>query len=601
MTDITHIPLSKLIAWEGNARRVTSEDGISELAASIQAHGLLQSLVVKKDGKKFAVVAGNRRLTALQRLAKAKSIKADYPVPCQITDEAKAAEVNLAENTIREDMHPADQFEAFRNVIDQGKSITDVAAAFGVTEEVVRRRMKLAQVSPAILQAYRDDKLTLEHIMAFAISDDHEAQERLYDQAGGAPPPQYIRRKLSENEVSADDARVGYVTLKAYENAGGALRRDLFSDDETGTFISDVALLDRLVSEKLDRAAKPVQKEGWKWVETRVQFAYGDKAEFQQVPAERAPLPPKLAKEVAKLQAEYDKLVDDEAADPNRLDEIDARLEEIDESREAHFTTEQLAIAGAVVTIGDDGKAEIVRGLVRPEDMPKKNGKSNGKPSPDSEADSNDEPASGLSAGLIEDLTAQKSAAISAAILGKPDVALAGIVHAMASQIFAHGVSSGSSIQLSVREEHFRKVEGSKALAEITAAREKWEKKLPGDHDELWNWCLQQKQPVLLDLLTCCSALIIHSAQTKQDTPATPRLQHAQKLAAALGVDMTQWFTPTAENYFSRIAKPQILQAIQEANGQPPAPTWEKLKKADLAKEAERQIVGKGWIPEILR
>lgn len=117
MTEITHIPLNKLIAWEGNARRTTSEGGISELAASIHAHGLLQSLVVKKDGKKFAVVAGHRRLTALQRLAAAKSIKGDYPVPCHITEEGKAAEVNLAENTVRENMHPADQFEAFRNVI----------------------------------------------------------------------------------------------------------------------------------------------------------------------------------------------------------------------------------------------------------------------------------------------------------------------------------------------------------------------------------------------------------------------------------------------------------------------------------------------------
>ncbi len=75
MTDITNIPLNKLTAWEGNVRK-TQNKGIDELAASIAAHGLLQSLVVRKDGKKFAVVAGNRRLAALASLLKAGKIEA---------------------------------------------------------------------------------------------------------------------------------------------------------------------------------------------------------------------------------------------------------------------------------------------------------------------------------------------------------------------------------------------------------------------------------------------------------------------------------------------------------------------------------------------
>ena len=67
MTDITNIPLNKLTAWEGNVRK-THNKGIDDLAASIEAHGLLQSLVVRKDGKKFAVVAGNRRLEGIRLL-----------------------------------------------------------------------------------------------------------------------------------------------------------------------------------------------------------------------------------------------------------------------------------------------------------------------------------------------------------------------------------------------------------------------------------------------------------------------------------------------------------------------------------------------------
>jgi ParB family chromosome partitioning protein len=106
---------------------------------------------------------------------------------------------------------------------------------------------------------------------------------------------------------------------------------------------------------------------------------------------------------------------------------------------------------------------------------------------------------------------------------------------------------------------------------------------------------------VLIDLLTFCAACSINAVQTKSDRPENDRLDHAGKLAAALQLDMKAYFTPTAENYFSRIGKAQILAAIQAAKGQPPAPAWEKLKKAELAQEAERQIAGTGWLPEILR
>ena len=164
MTDTTSIPLNKLTAWDGNVRKTAGADtALAELAASIAAHGLLQSLVVR-NGKKgrFAVVAGGRRLAALLQLAEAGKIAADYAVPCQVVaDDADATEISLAENAVREQMHPADEFEAFRDLSDKGMPAADVAARFGVTEAVVSKRLKLARVSPVILTAYRDGKLDL--------------------------------------------------------------------------------------------------------------------------------------------------------------------------------------------------------------------------------------------------------------------------------------------------------------------------------------------------------------------------------------------------------------------------------------------------------
>jgi ParB family transcriptional regulator, chromosome partitioning protein len=120
MTDITSIPLNKLVASEDNVRKTASADSaLQELASSIAAHGLLQSLVVRKSKKgKFAVVAGGRRLSALRLLADAGKIEADYGVPCHVLDgAADATEISLAENSVREAMHPADEFEAFRTLV----------------------------------------------------------------------------------------------------------------------------------------------------------------------------------------------------------------------------------------------------------------------------------------------------------------------------------------------------------------------------------------------------------------------------------------------------------------------------------------------------
>jgi ParB family transcriptional regulator, chromosome partitioning protein len=275
MTDNTTIPLNKLLAWEGNVRKTDADKGIDELMASITAHGLLQSLVVRKDKRgKYAVVAGRRRLLALQSLAEIGTIKEDMEIPCHVLDdETDATEISLAENVQREQMHPSDEFDAFRALIEGGMPPADVAARFGVTETVVQKRLKLAKVSPKLIAAYRKGEMTLQHVMAFTVTDDHEAQERVWNELADIDTdPDDIRATLTEEEVTASDRRVKFVTLKAYRKAGGEVRRDLFSEDENGVFIQDVVLLVSLVAKKLEKAASAVRKEGWKWVEIHPSF-----------------------------------------------------------------------------------------------------------------------------------------------------------------------------------------------------------------------------------------------------------------------------------------------------------------------------------------
>ena len=141
------VPLNKLIPSPANVRK-TGGGNIDELAAMIDAQGLLHRLTVvpasnRKKGY-FEVAGGGRRLKALNLLASQNKLPKDAPIECKRVEADAATAASLAENIGREAMHPADQYLAFQTLVSEGKSIADVAAAFGVSELTVSRRMKLA-------------------------------------------------------------------------------------------------------------------------------------------------------------------------------------------------------------------------------------------------------------------------------------------------------------------------------------------------------------------------------------------------------------------------------------------------------------------------
>jgi ParB family transcriptional regulator, chromosome partitioning protein len=238
-TAVQEIPLSKLIPSATNVRRANRNDRIGELAASIKAHGLLQNLTVRKgtgDNKGlFEVIAGGRRLAALRKLAKRKEITSASRIRCHVVNDGSAEEISLAENVMQCPMHPADQYEAFAKLHnEQGMSAEDIGARFGVTAAVVRQRLKLGAVSPKLLKLYREGEVTLDILTAFAITDDHAAQERVYEQFKWHPHRGAILRALTEGQVPTDDRRFAYVGAEAYEQAGGTIIRDLFEKEGGG-------------------------------------------------------------------------------------------------------------------------------------------------------------------------------------------------------------------------------------------------------------------------------------------------------------------------------------------------------------------------------
>lgn len=259
------LPLDKLAASVGNVGRIKAGVSIAELAEDIGRRGLLQSLNVRPvldeagvDTGRFAVVAGGRRLAALQLLVRSKRLNKTAPVPC-IVQRADVApeEDSLAENTMREALHPLDQFRAFQALReDHGLGDEAIAARFFVTAAVVRQRLKLAAVSPKLLDLYAEEALTLEQLMAFSITADHERQEAVWEALSRSHSREAyaIRRLLNESSVGAGDKRAVFVGLDTYAAAGGVVERDLFGEDGGG-YLRDPVLLAR--SSTTDCRRKP--------------------------------------------------------------------------------------------------------------------------------------------------------------------------------------------------------------------------------------------------------------------------------------------------------------------------------------------------------
>lgn len=603
MTDIISIPLSKLALWRGNVRKTGASDGIDELAASIAAHGLLQSLVVRKGKRgKYDIVAGQRRYMALCKLLEHKTIDKDFEVPCMLaSDTVDATELSLAENAVRAPMHPADQYEAFAKLIDDGASVPDVAARFGLSENSVSQRMKLGRLSPVLLKAYRDGELDLECAQAFTVSDDHEAQERVFESlTDWNMQPHTIRRALTENEVSTSDKRVRFVGLDAYRAAGGLIRQDLFSEDDEG-YLINVALLDRLVAEKLQAEATTIAAEGWKWVEHAPDADYQTISQFSREHPVRAKLSADAQAELDKLSEEYDALLDADDEDcSDRLDEIQQRMDSLSEAAET-WAPETLTVSGAIVTLAHDGTLRIERGLVRKED--RREAKALHTNAPES-TEAVETSAIGLSPKLIEDLTAEKSAGIAVELMQRPDAALAAVVHALLLETFHPGYATHSCLKLRIQHPglafSMAKPEASKALLALTAEKERLGDLIPGDPNALWDWCMNRSRDELLILLAFVAGSAVDAIRHKGDRPDSDRLVHANQLASAVELDMTVWYTPTAEGYFNRIRRSQIVTSIDEAKGGH-GPALDKLKKTELAMRAEKAVAGTGWLPEPLR
>lgn len=268
---IQTLPLFSLVLSELNVRRTERDADVAALAEDIAARGLKQNLVVipahfstaetdQNFGDKFEVIAGGRRFQALKLLADAGRIEPDHPIPVLVEARTEARETSLSENLHRVAMNPADEFEAFAQISTAASHEPDpiayTAKRFGVTQRHVRERLRLASLAPEILTALRENRLPVDAAKAYAGTEDHELQLKVFKANEKANynkhNPREVREALRGATLPLSAGRVKFVGIEAYRAAGGTTETEMFMGTDGEERLTDVALLDRLCAEKAE-------------------------------------------------------------------------------------------------------------------------------------------------------------------------------------------------------------------------------------------------------------------------------------------------------------------------------------------------------------
>ncbi len=629
------IPFNKLVLSQQNVRKIKAGISIEDLAEDIAHRGLLTSLNVRPelDGEGsetgiYRIPAGGRRYRALERLVAQKRLSKTAGVPCIVSKgETLEVEDSLAENVQRVSLHPLDQFRAFQTLREQGLGEEEIAARFFVAVATVKQRLRLASVSPRLLDLYAEDEMTLEQIMAFSITNDHVRQEQVWDTVSRSHSrePYYIRRLLTETAIRASDRRAVYVGIEAYEAAGGVTMRDLFDQDQGG-WLQDPALLEQLVMEKLKAEAEAIRtSEGWKWVEAAFDFPYGYTSGLRRFYGEQAEMTEdELARydatraEYDKLDAEYSEADEYSEATEQKLEELGAELDRLND-RPYVFDPQEVARGGVFVSLGASGALKIERGFVRPEDEPKDETDpsvdagdgvdhggdlaTTGSVGGDTQPDDEDETIKPLPDRLVLDLTAARTIALRNALANDPVIAFIAVLHAFVLKTF-YVYGSDSCLEVTLQSARFSQTPGlgdTVSAKEIEQRHEGWGQDLPKDPNDLWDFLIKLDEVSRQALFAHCASLSVN-AVIEPWNKHTRAIAHADQLARSIGFDMVEaGWTPTADNYLGRVTKARILQAVREAKGDQAAELIGHLKKTDMAREAERLMTGSSWLPEPLR
>jgi ParB family chromosome partitioning protein len=627
---IKSIPLNKLVQSPRNVRRHSDPGADAELKASIAAHGLLQNLIVRPGAKgKFEVEAGERRRQALLALAEDKVLARDQEVTCLVLeDSAEAAvETSLAENFHRLAMNPADEAQAFASLFDSGATAQDVARRFGLTVRFVEGRLRLATLAPAIFQALASGEITLDIAKAFGATSDQEIQARVFEQVTTgyyAPHPDSIRRMVLSGTVRGSDPRARLVGREAYLEAGGRIDRELFDDDDSESW-ADVALLENLAAAKMDEQAKAIAAEqGLGWVKPTLDpYASHDLVEgLVRLPADPAPLTEAELARLDELDASYDEhaaILEDEDSAEEAIAGAEAAIEAIERecqdirAKPPMLAPEVKAEAGMILVLSRDGTPVLQPVFYgeRPVVGPEVGDAIEVIPGDASEG----KRRTTMSKRLVDELAMQRRDVLALHLASDPSLALDLMVftladadthdwRARAATTLRGPLPAGPIIGFEAKD-----APASTALAELRSGLEEcWRagqdaasrfdlfRALPDDTRAAW-----------------LGYVVARTLEASLNMPGDRQIAFQEHLGGLIGIDMAVWWRPTAANYFDRVSKQVILDALTDVGGLELSSRFAAVKKGDLAMSAERVFAGTyitevevrekalAWVPDVMR
>jgi ParB family chromosome partitioning protein len=275
---LQHIALGDLKPSELNVRKSGIGD-ISDLVTSIKVLGILQPLLVREAGEGFEVIAGQRRLAAATKLAEEKEAE---PVPCAVLedgDDALAIEASLAENIQRLPMTELDQYAAFADLREKGRTVEDIAAHFGVTERLVKQRLAIANLDPRILKLYAEEAITADTMRALTLATKTQQKawlKRYRDPADYAPLGRQLRQWLLGGAQISTSAAL--FDLESYK---GAIVTDLFGED---SFFADATRFWSLQNEVIAERVEAYTARGWTEVVVLEPSNHWPEYEYRKVP-----------------------------------------------------------------------------------------------------------------------------------------------------------------------------------------------------------------------------------------------------------------------------------------------------------------------------
>ena len=620
------IPFNKLRLSPANARKTFTQTGIDALAVSIDAYGLLQPVIVSPATDKksfFDVHAGGRRWRAIAQLIKSGELPKNAMVDARVCNDEKAAlaeEISLAENIIREAMSPADECRGYRAAMDKGESEEELARRMGVTVRHVQGRLRLADLAEPIFDALAEGKITLDVAKAYGSTADRDTQLaawNVFKDSWQGDQPHTIRRYLNESAIEASSAVAKLVGEEEYLAAGGRIERDLFAGEGEGQWL-DRPIAEDIARGKLEQAAEAIMAVGtlgWIRVLLAQHVPHSATAGLHDYYIRRGELSEddqaRMTAIEERLQSIEEELED--ATDPDVISRLEAENEALDaehteiDKRSYVIPEDERPHVGTFLLLAADGTPKASHRYFSTK-APKREKQSQKATGADRAALEDALPRS-----LEEQLAKERRDVLALHIAHDPALALDLTIFRLARKFTGHAAYNDTGVMVTIGE--LFDPAGVPA-AHSTAAQDGLDavrSGLPCDWagaDDSFSAFMAFRE---LDETDKAAWLAFAVSQSLQASLASgDRANRFQsELGALLEIDTAEHWRPSADVFFDKIRKPQILSILGKLDPELPG-RYASEKKAALSSAAAKLCAGEAivtpevkaraqsWIPDVM-